>query len=67
MTTDNNAPRILVIDDDPEIRELTAEFLDRNGMTATIAASTSDADKVMAGQGIDLIVLDLMMPGEDGR
>ncbi|MEO1043730.1 MAG: response regulator [Pseudomonadota bacterium] len=67
MNERTDAPSILVVDDDPDIRELTAEFLDRNSMHAFTASNTTDADKLLADRRIDLIVLDLMMPGEDGR
>ncbi len=60
-------PSILVVDDDPDIRELTADFLARNEMSASVARDTSEADRILSGQRIDLVVLDLMMPGEDGR
>ena len=63
----NSTPSILVVDDDPQIRELTAQLLNSNGLTAVTASCTEDAEAVLASSTIDLIVLDLMMPGEDGR
>jgi len=59
-------PNILVVDDDPEIRSLLARFLDRHGMTATTAADGERALRAVRAGGIDLVVLDLMLPGEGG-
>lgn len=58
--------RILVVDDDSEILSLIEGVLLRNGMIARSANSTADADKILAEFDADLIVLDLMMDGEDG-
>ena len=59
-------PRILIVDDDTEIRRLVADLLERNGMASVCAKGAGDADRVIAEGRIDLIVLDVMMPGEDG-
>lgn len=60
-------PRILVVDDDPGIRELLAEYLSQQGFDARTAASAAEMDRALADtQRPDLIVLDVMMPGEDG-
>jgi two-component system OmpR family response regulator len=61
-----DAPRILVIDDDPGIREVLTDYLSRHGYQAEGAASAAEMDRAMAVRAPDLIVLDLMMPGEDG-
>lgn len=58
--------RILVIDDDDEIVELVTGVLKRNSMQALGVSSTAEADKALLSFDADLIVLDLMMPGEDG-
>ncbi|HVL40965.1 MAG TPA: response regulator, partial [Brevundimonas sp.] len=60
------APRILVVDDDPGIREVLCDYLGQHGYDATGAASAAEMDRAIAHQRPDLIVLDLMMPGEDG-
>ena len=57
---------ILVVDDDREIRELLASYLEKNGMRATAAANGREMRKALEQFSFDLIVLDLMMPGEDG-
>ncbi|MBU2291731.1 MAG: response regulator, partial [Alphaproteobacteria bacterium] len=60
------APRILVVDDDPGIREVLCDYLVQHGYQAAGAASAAEMDRAVAHQPPDLIVLDLMMPGEDG-
>ncbi|MDP3801310.1 response regulator [Brevundimonas sp.] len=60
------APRILVVDDDPGIREVLCDYLVQHGYDAVGAASAAEMDRAMTRQAPDLIVLDLMMPGEDG-
>ena len=60
------SPHILIVDDDREIRDLTARFLRRHGFRATPAANGREMDTHLAEGRFDLVVLDLMMPGEDG-
>ncbi|MEH6433782.1 response regulator [Massilia sp. DD77] len=57
---------ILIVDDDLEIRELIAAYLDKQGMRAATAANGRQMRSLMEQQQFDLVVLDLMMPGEDG-
>ena len=57
---------ILVVDDQPDIREPLCENLQRNGFKASGAESAEQAYSLLNSQDIDLIVLDIMMPGEDG-
>ena len=61
-----DAPRILVVDDDPGIREVLTDYLSQHGYQAEGVASAAEMDRAMAVRAPDLIVLDLMMPGEDG-
>jgi len=65
MNTDA-PPRILVVDDDPGIREVLTDYLSQHGYEAEGAASAAEMDRAIAAQTPDMIVLDLMMPGEDG-
>lgn len=58
--------RILVVDDDPHIRELVGHFLRREGMDVIEAADGNEAMRIVGSEQIDLIVLDIMMPGMDG-
>lgn len=62
----DTALRILVVDDDADILSLMEGVLSRNGMTAATARSTAEAETVLESFPADLIVLDLMMEGEDG-
>ena len=57
---------ILVVDDHKEIRDLLAKFLAKHGMRVTVAADASEARRQLKAGAFDLIVLDIMMPGEDG-
>lgn len=60
------APRILVVDDDADLRMLIGEFLAHNGMNVAVACDAAEMDSQLGKATFDLIVLDLMMPGEDG-
>lgn len=59
-------PRLLVVDDEPSIREPLAEYLTANGFAVDVAESAAAAREVLGAKSIDLVVLDVMMPGEDG-
>ena len=58
--------RILLVDDDPGIRELLGDFLIKEGFALETAADAVEMDAKLARSHPDLIVLDLMLPGEDG-
>ncbi|VDC23340.1 response regulator [Pseudogemmobacter humi] len=57
---------LLVVDDDERIRVLLQKFLVRNGYMVTVAKDASQARRLLAGLEFDMIVLDVMMPDEDG-
>ncbi len=59
-------PHLLVVDDDREIRQLVSQFLTRHGYRVTPARDGAEMLRVLETGKVDLIVLDLMMPGEDG-
>jgi two-component system OmpR family response regulator len=61
-----DCPHILVIEDDREISSLIARYLRENDCRVTLAADGRELDKTMQTRRIDLVVLDLMLPGEDG-
>ncbi len=58
--------RILVVDDDVRLRDLLTRYLGEQGFTVKNAENGSAMDKALAREAFDLVVLDLMMPGEDG-
>lgn len=57
---------ILIVDDDPDIREMVCDYLARQGLKASGAANGREMRGVLARERVDLLVLDLMLPGEDG-
>ncbi|MCL3882027.1 response regulator [Marivita sp. GX14005] len=57
---------LLIVDDDERIRGLLQKFLIRNGFLVSAARDAAHARRILAGLDFDLIVLDVMMPGEDG-
>lgn len=57
---------ILIVDDNREIRELLAKFLSRNGLRVSVANGGNEMRQQLRAGAPDLIVLDIMMPGEDG-
>lgn len=59
-------PHILVVDDDTRLRELLRKYLTEQGFRVTVASSAADARAKLASLEFDLIVLDIMMPGESG-
>ncbi len=59
-------PHILVVDDDTRLRNLLKKFLGEHGYMVTAAADAAEARRHMATLQFDLIVVDVMMPGEDG-
>jgi two-component system OmpR family response regulator len=59
-------PFIAVVEDDPEIRSLVGDLLVREGFKVGLCEGSEDLDRAMEGQAVDLVVLDLMLAGEDG-
>ena len=59
-------PHILVVDDDQRLRDLLRGYLSRNGFRVTLAADAAEARQHMTAMQFDLMVLDVMMPGETG-
>ena len=57
---------ILIVDDDREIRELVSTYLTKNGLRTSIAADGRQMRSLLEANAVDLIVLDVMMPGDDG-
>ena len=61
-----DAERILVLDDDPEICELTQAYLQQQGFIVDTVHSGEALDAYLSENSVDLLVLDLMLPGEHG-
>lgn len=59
-------PQILVVDDARDIREPLVRYLQKSGLRAIAAIDAVDARKMLKANTVDLLVLDIMMPGEDG-
>src|SRR5437667_10138360 len=62
----DDAPHLLVVDDDRRIRDLLSRFLHAEGYRVTTAESAADARAKLEGLRFDLLILDVMMPGETG-
>jgi two-component system OmpR family response regulator len=62
----DHTPHILVVDDHREIRDAVTRYLEKNGLRAQSVKSAADMDTALKGGRFDLIILDVMMPGEDG-
>ena len=62
----NEQPHILVVDDHRDIRDSLVKYLEKNGYRASSAADAREARKALKIASIDLVILDIMMPGEDG-
>jgi len=65
-TLPDDAPHVLIVDDDQKIRDLLARYLGNNGFRVTVAQDAATARAAMRGLTFDLILLDWMMPGESG-
>jgi two-component system phosphate regulon response regulator OmpR len=57
---------ILAVDDDDRLRDLLKRYLTREGHDVTVAKDAASARKLMSSMTFDLVILDVMMPGEDG-
>lgn len=62
----DSAPHILVVDDEPSIRDPLTEYLVKKGFRLSAAANAKEARRILETSAIELVILDIMMPGEDG-
>src|ERR1700730_12570087 len=60
------SPRILLVEDDPDISQMLADVLTEHGFTAVLASTSQSMDAYLASEAIDLVILDVMLPGENG-
>jgi len=59
-------PHILVVDDDPQIRDMLQEYFAANALRTSATSSGNEMMRILADQAVDLVVLDLRLAGEDG-
>ncbi len=59
-------PKVLIVDDDPRLRDLLRRYLGENGFAVSVADGAQNMDRLWLRERFDALVLDLMMPGEDG-
>jgi two-component system, OmpR family, response regulator RstA len=62
----DNAPRVMIVEDDERLATLTSDYLSANGLTVTVVANGNEAIRRIPAEQPDLVVLDLMLPGADG-
>ncbi len=62
----SHTDHILVVDDDLDIRQMVSDYLRKNGLRTTLAANGRELRAALETGDVDLIVLDIMMPGENG-
>jgi two-component system OmpR family response regulator len=62
----DSTPHVLIVDDHRDIRDALSRYLTDNGLKVTMAESAASARRVLSQRDVDLMVLDIMMPGEDG-
>lgn len=65
-STTNRTDKVLVVDDDARIRDLLRRYLTQEGFEVMVAEDGKALNRILLRETVDLIVLDLMMPGEDG-
>ena len=61
-----NRQKLLLVDDDPELQELIAAFLEKQGYDVIAVGDGRAMDHALSRENVDLLILDLMLPGEDG-
>jgi len=62
----DSSPHILIVDDEPAIRDPLATYLTQKGFRTSTAGNVAEAKKILEASAIELVVLDIMMPGENG-
>ena len=62
----NERPHLLIVDDDREIRGLLAQYLEKHEFRTTAVPDGKEMDRALGRGAVDLVVLDVMLPGEDG-
>ncbi|KUM04414.1 response regulator [Chromobacterium subtsugae] len=62
----SQASRLLIVDDDPDLRDLLSDYLSRQGMVVAAVGDGDAMNRILAEQSFDILILDLMLPGTDG-
>lgn len=62
----DNAPRVMIVEDDERLATLTSDYLSANGLAVTVVSNGNEAIRRIPAEQPDLVVLDLMLPGADG-
>ncbi|QEL55852.1 response regulator [Chromobacterium paludis] len=62
----SQAPRLLIVDDDPDLRDLLSDYLNSQGMTVSAVGDGEAMNRILAEKSFDILILDLMLPGTDG-
>src|ERR1700743_67822 len=62
----NAVPHLLIVDDDKELCSLLSKFLGRHGYRVSVAHNSSEMTAILEASRVSLVILDLMLPGEDG-
>ena len=63
---EQRTPKVLVVDDDPRLRDLLRRYLGENGFSVSVAENGQAMNRIWLRERFDALILDLMMPGEDG-
>jgi two-component system, OmpR family, response regulator RstA len=62
----DNAPRVMIVEDDERLATLTSDYLSANGLSVTVVSNGNEAIRRIPAEQPDIVVLDLMLPGADG-
>ena len=66
MAETERTPKILIVDDDPRLRDLLRRYFGENGFSVSVAENGQAMNRIWMRERFDALILDLMMPGEDG-
>ena len=66
MADQERKPKVLIVDDDPRLRDLLRRYLGENGFSVSVADGAPTMNRIWVRERFDALILDLMLPGEDG-
>ena len=67
MAEQERTPKVLIVDDDPRLRDLLRRYLGDNGFSVSVADGAPAMNRIWMRERFDALILDLMLPGEDGH